>query len=133
MQRLPSMYRTHSCQLGRHTSRPTARALTCWGCTNKNYLSGRLEGCALERKKRKKGFLRVPTATCLPSPLPTHSLAFSSNTLQKTAPGAQSPLAQLEAAGEAGPRGQGCTPTQGTAVRPLRSHRRSVSEEENIT
>lgn len=68
MQLLTSTYKTNTSCLGRHTNRPKTRTVTFCGRINKNYPSGRLKGCALEKKKR---LLHVPRTICFSfSPCP---------------------------------------------------------------
>lgn len=66
MQLLTSTYKTNTSCLGRHSNRPKTRTVTFCGfihcgCINKNYPSGRLKGCALEKKKR---LLHAPRTIC---------------------------------------------------------------------
>lgn len=61
MQLLTSTYKTNTSCLGRHSNRSKTRTVTFCGCINKNYPSGRLKGCALEKKKR---LLHVPRTIC---------------------------------------------------------------------
>lgn len=70
MQLLTSTYKTNTPCLGRHTNRPTTGTVTFCGRINKNYPSGRLEGCALEKKK---GSCMSREPSVIPFPLPTLS------------------------------------------------------------
>lgn len=71
MQLLTSTYKTNTSCLGRHTNRPKTRTITFCGRINKNYPSGRLKGCALEKKK--KGSCMPQEPSVFPFPLPTLS------------------------------------------------------------
>lgn len=101
-QLLTSTYKPNTPCLGRHHNRPTTRTITCCGCINKNYPSGRLEGCALEKRKRR--LLRVPRTICSSFSSYPHSAElclFLFIPHQKTAGGAQSLLPWPEVTGKA--------------------------------